>query len=70
MELKLSCSGRCVRGLFVFKSHLYGIEIDDGKTTLEGNTEFKSHLYGIEMKMLELMVLRQTSLNRTFMELK
>ena len=49
MELKY-CYNRLARQCYLFKSHLYGIEISFVIKLLVLLLMFKSHLYGIEIK--------------------
>ena len=48
MELKYRYN-RLARQCYLFKSHLYGIEIGMLDSALKTLTAFKSHLYGIEI---------------------
>ena len=69
MELKSTRTNKSTT-LYMFKSHLYGIEI---LKTLQGKADhqkFKSHLYGIEIKKITPRPRTVQRLNRTFMELK
>ena len=69
MELKLEYR-RTTANDTLFKSHLYGIEINMFVYKVTTIKLFKSHLYGIEIFERLYEWSHNIGLNRTFMELK